>query len=208
MLPNLSSRPKRNGEICGFPYLARFCARCGKPQISPLRFAPVEMTKLGVIADQTFLNPIFIPLGGPQAHEHSVGNHPCRPAPPTVVVSHPCYTRMGHPKSVSNMDPRPPPIEGAPYLARSLRQMWETADLSTALRSGRDDKVRCNRQPSLPQPDFHPLGWAARPMGGVDRITCRSRSCDYGLGVLCGVHLRRKRFDWIASAACGNSHTG
>jgi hypothetical protein len=29
------------------------------------------MTKLGVIADQTFLNPIFIPLGGPQAHERS-----------------------------------------------------------------------------------------------------------------------------------------
>ena len=39
--------------------------------ISPLRFAPVEMTKLGVIAGQTFLNPIFILLGGPQAHEHS-----------------------------------------------------------------------------------------------------------------------------------------
>ena len=47
------------------------CARCGKPQISPLRFAPVEMTKLGVVADQIFLNPIFIALGGPQAHEHS-----------------------------------------------------------------------------------------------------------------------------------------
>jgi hypothetical protein len=27
--------------------------------------------KLGVIINQAFLNPIFIPLGGPQAHEHS-----------------------------------------------------------------------------------------------------------------------------------------
>ena len=82
------------------PHIWRaLCARCGKPQISPLRFAPVEMTKLGVIADQTFLNPIFILLGGPRAHE----------------------------------------------------------------RSGRDDKVRCSCQPSLPQPDFHPLGWAAGP---------------------------------------------
>ncbi len=42
-----------------------------KPQISPLRCAPVEMTKLGVIANPALLNPIFIPLGGPQAHEHS-----------------------------------------------------------------------------------------------------------------------------------------
>jgi hypothetical protein len=33
------------------------------------------------------------------------------------------------------MDAKPPPIEGAPYLARFLRQMWKTADLSTALRS-------------------------------------------------------------------------
>jgi hypothetical protein len=75
-------RAKRSGEICGLcaasvrsalplevilrslgaPYLARFCARCGKPQISPLRFAPVEMTKLGVIANQAFLSRIFIPL--------------------------------------------------------------------------------------------------------------------------------------------------
>ncbi len=30
----------------------------------------VEMTKLGVVANQAFLNPIFIPLGGPQAHEY------------------------------------------------------------------------------------------------------------------------------------------
>ncbi len=36
----------------------------------PLRCAPVEMTKLGVIADQGFLNPIFIPMGGPQVHDH------------------------------------------------------------------------------------------------------------------------------------------
>ena len=54
------------------PHIWRaLCARCGKPQISPLRFAPVEMTKLGVITDQTFLNPIFILLGGPRAHERS-----------------------------------------------------------------------------------------------------------------------------------------
>jgi hypothetical protein len=82
------------------------------------------MTKLGVIANKTFLNPIFIPLGVSQAQEHSVENL----ALPAVVVS--------HPKSVSNMDPKPPRIEGAPYLARFLRQMWETADLhSAALRS-------------------------------------------------------------------------
>ncbi len=69
----------------------------GKPQISPLRFAPVEMTKAGVVADQAFLNPIFIPLGGPQAHEHSVemtklqggcGKAGCwRPAPVLVGVA-------------------------------------------------------------------------------------------------------------------------
>jgi hypothetical protein len=35
------------------------------------------------------------------------------------------------------IDPKPPRIEGAPYLARSLRQMWGTADLSTALHFGR-----------------------------------------------------------------------
>ena len=29
------------------------------------------MTKEGVIANRAFFNPIFIPLGGPQAHEHS-----------------------------------------------------------------------------------------------------------------------------------------
>ena len=29
------------------------------------------MTKLGVIANQAFLNPIFLLLGGPQAHERS-----------------------------------------------------------------------------------------------------------------------------------------
>ncbi len=56
-----------------------------------------------------------------------------------------CHSRR---ESARRMDPEPPPIEGAPYLARSLRQMWETADLSTPLRSGRDDKVRCNCQPN------------------------------------------------------------
>ena len=62
----------QNGHQSRVPHIWRaLCARCGKPQISPLRCAPVEMTKLGVIAAQTFLNPIFIPLGGPQAHEHS-----------------------------------------------------------------------------------------------------------------------------------------
>ncbi len=50
---------------------ALFAPDVGKPQISPLRCAPVEMTKLGVVANQAFLNPIFIPLGGPQAHVHS-----------------------------------------------------------------------------------------------------------------------------------------
>jgi hypothetical protein len=33
------------------------------------------MTKVGVIANQAFLNLIFIPLGGPQVHEHSLEKH-------------------------------------------------------------------------------------------------------------------------------------
>ena len=71
--------------------------RCGKPQISPLRFAPVEMTKIGVIANQAFLNLIFIPLGGPQVHEHSLENHHGKRALPAVVVSHPCLRKDGAP---------------------------------------------------------------------------------------------------------------
>ena len=76
------------------PHIWRaLCARCGKPQISPLRFAPVEMTKLGVIADQSFLNLIFIPLSGPQTHEHSLENHLAEPrcpicGPPRFVSGH------------------------------------------------------------------------------------------------------------------------
>ena len=44
------------------------------PQISPLRCAPVEMTKgraalpLSVVAEQ---DPLFIALGGPKAHDFS-----------------------------------------------------------------------------------------------------------------------------------------
>ena len=57
------------------------------------------------------------------------------------------------------MDRKPPTNRGsAPYLARSLRQMWETADLSTPLRSGRDDKVRCNCRPTFLNPIFILLG--------------------------------------------------
>ncbi len=72
----LSSRPERRDlwfvRVTADPrHSALVSLRCGKPQISPLRCAPVEMTKLGVIANQAFLNPIFIPLGGPQAHERS-----------------------------------------------------------------------------------------------------------------------------------------
>ena len=33
-----------------------------KPQISPLRCAPVAMTKLGVTTNQAFLNPMNIPV--------------------------------------------------------------------------------------------------------------------------------------------------
>src|SRR5580698_9813244 len=45
-----------------------------RPQISPLRCAPVEMTKgraalpLSVVAEQ---DPFFIALGGPKAHDSS-----------------------------------------------------------------------------------------------------------------------------------------
>ena len=42
----------------GAPYLARSLRQMWETAISPLRFAPVEMTKLGVIANQAFLNPI------------------------------------------------------------------------------------------------------------------------------------------------------
>ncbi len=53
---------------------ALFAPDVRKPQISPLRFAPVEMTKLSGVADQAFLNLIFIPLGGLQAHERFYGD--------------------------------------------------------------------------------------------------------------------------------------
>ena len=50
------------------PHIWRaLCARCGKPQISPLRFAPVVMTKLGVVANPAFLNPVLLIKSGRQA---------------------------------------------------------------------------------------------------------------------------------------------
>jgi hypothetical protein len=68
-----------------------------KPQISPLRCAPVEMTKGRAALPQTVVaeqDPFFIALGGPKAHDSSVEKH----------------------------------------------SQGRTADLSTTLRSGRDDK--------------------------------------------------------------------
>ena len=52
----------------------------------------------------------------------------------------------------------------APHLWRALCARYGKRQIfSTAFRSGRDDKGRCNCQPSLLQPDFHPLG-GRRPM--------------------------------------------
>jgi hypothetical protein len=66
-IPFGNDRKKGNFWVPHIWIWRALCARCGKPQISPLRFAPVEMTKLGVIANQAFLNPIFIPWAAPQA---------------------------------------------------------------------------------------------------------------------------------------------
>ncbi len=56
----------QNGDQSRVPHIWRaLCARCGKPQISPLRFAPVEMTKEDVIANRVFLNR-FSSLGWPR----------------------------------------------------------------------------------------------------------------------------------------------
>src|ERR1700728_1146947 len=82
------------------PVEKHFQARIAGPQISPLRCAPVEMTKgraalpWSVVAEQ---NPLLIALGGPKAHDSS--------------------GRKTFPG----------------------KDRW-TADLSTTLRSGRDDK--------------------------------------------------------------------
>jgi hypothetical protein len=46
-----------------------------KPQISPLRCAPVEMTKGRAALPETVVaeqDPFFIALGGPEAHDCSV----------------------------------------------------------------------------------------------------------------------------------------
>ena len=112
--------------ILGAPYLTR--SLCTADLSTPLRSGRDD--KVGVIANQTFLNPIFISLGGPQAHEHSVENHPGKPALPAVVVSHPCCARMGHPKSLlKDGFQNTLRTEGAPYLTRSLRQMWDSTNL-------------------------------------------------------------------------------
>ncbi len=68
------------------------------------------------------------------------------------------------------MDPKPPPIEGAPYLARSLREMWETADLSTALLSGRNDKLGVIANVGFFKP-FSFLWVGRRPMNAPVEMT-------------------------------------
>jgi hypothetical protein len=79
-----------------------FQERTAGPQISPLRCAPVEMTKgravlpARLVAEQ---EPGFITLGGPKARDSSVEKH--------------------------------------------FQERPANADLSTTLRSGRDDKGEC-----------------------------------------------------------------
>jgi hypothetical protein len=49
-----------------------------EPQISPLRCAPVEMTKGRAALPETVVaeqDPFFIALGGPKAHDSSVEKH-------------------------------------------------------------------------------------------------------------------------------------
>ena len=61
-----------------------------RPQISPLRCAPVEMTKgraalpATVVAEQ---DPFFIALGGPKAHDSPVEVTKGRTALPATVVA-------------------------------------------------------------------------------------------------------------------------
>ncbi len=63
---------KTRGRVVRYSFLVRIfhpllhaglSRRTGNPQISPLRCAPVEMTKLGVVANPAFLNSILISLG-------------------------------------------------------------------------------------------------------------------------------------------------
>ena len=84
------------------------CARCGKPQISPLRFAPVEMTKVGGVAGCRLCNPM---------------PHFCPPGLTLLFF-------LSFPKGICFR-----------YSGRSEYRR-KTADLSAALRSGRDDKGR------------------------------------------------------------------
>ena len=64
-------------------------------------------------------------------HSAAVENRPGKPLCQQLwspsLRTHPGYARMGTLNLLEVWNPKPPPIEGAPYLTRSLRQMWETA---------------------------------------------------------------------------------
>ena len=70
---NGSPRDSFEGAVLGLLQFQKQIQE-GRPQISPLRCAPVEMTKgraalpLSVVAEQ---DPFFIALGGPKAHDSS-----------------------------------------------------------------------------------------------------------------------------------------
>ncbi len=138
-----------------------------KPQISPLRFASVEMTKLGVVANPAFLNPIFIIKRWWQARLCPSFCHSRRESAFAPLHSRRSRkTRSRFPAGMTEREASANTEErlGAPYLARSLRQMWETADLCTSLRSGRDDKVRCSCQPRLFSIQFSSSSVGGRPV--------------------------------------------
>ena len=117
------------------------------PQISPLRCAPVEMTKgraalpATVVAEQ---DPFFIALGGPKAHDSSGRDDIPREGPLTPQISPlrcaPVEMTKGRaalPATVVAEQDRFFIALTSPAQGRTP----DTADLSTPLRSGRDDKV-------------------------------------------------------------------
>ncbi len=97
-------------EICGIPgpRIGTWGTRdpwlmFGKPRISPLRFA---LSK--IILEGLFCQRLWSP---------TLATHPSKLRLPGTPVTQ----GWGTLNLFQVMDPRPPPIEGAPYLARSLR---------------------------------------------------------------------------------------
>ena len=60
LLDQLEVRSQNHHESKVSHIWRALCARCGTPSISPLRCAPVEMTKLGAVADQAIVGSIHL----------------------------------------------------------------------------------------------------------------------------------------------------